>query len=276
MKKLALIVICILSVSLFINADIYTKSVERVKAFELMGKKQQEELQMKDRWYGKNKYAEIGKEFSMIIDLDKEIMYFVLHVPKVYFEIPTNLEGGKMLAFIASVSPKAAEVIKSIRITDAKVDLNTERKKIANWDCTASEFEMTIIIPAMNMMPKFKMKMWMTDAFSEDYQKLTEAGQMFMKTFLGMLNIDEESQKEMAKMETVDGFQIAAEVTMEIFGSRIEVESQSLEVVEKPAPPGTYSVPKDYTRRDIDFIKEWMKKMPPEDTADPSFSSNTL
>ena len=60
MKKLALIVILILFVSLFLGADIYTKSVDRVKAFELMGKKQQETMQMKEQWFGKNKFAQIG------------------------------------------------------------------------------------------------------------------------------------------------------------------------------------------------------------------------
>ena len=51
MKKIASIFILILLVSSFLSADIYTKSVERVKAFELMGKKMPETLQMKDRWY---------------------------------------------------------------------------------------------------------------------------------------------------------------------------------------------------------------------------------
>lgn len=266
MKKLALIVILILFISLFLGADVYTKSVERVKAFEMMGKKQGETMQMKDRWYGKNKYAEIGKDFSMIIDLDKEIMYFALHDPKIYFEIPTDLEGNKLLDFITLLSFKVSEAIKTVRITDVKVNLSTERKEIANWDCTASELEMVIIIPAMNMMPKFKMKMWMTDAFPKEYEKLTEVGQLFMKTLIGILNIDENSQKEMAKMENVDGFQIAAEVTIEIYGSRIEVESQSLEVSEKPAPPGIYSVPKGYAKKDIDFIKEQIKQIPKSNT----------
>jgi hypothetical protein len=267
MKKLALIVILILFVSLFLGADVYTKSVERVKAFELMGKKQQETLQMKERWYGKSKYAEIGKDFNMIIDLEKEKMYFVLHEPKIYIELPTDLDGNKLLDFIMSLSPKVAEAIKSTKLTDAKVNLSSEKKKIANWDCTASEFEMVIIIPALNLMPKFKMKMWMTQDLPKDYEKFTEMGEIFIQSVLGILNIDENSQKEMDKMESVDGFQIAADVTIEIFGSRIEVESQTLEVSEKPAPPGIYSVPKGYTKKDINFIKEQIKQMPNGHTA---------
>jgi hypothetical protein len=267
MKKLALIIILILFVSLFLGADVYTKSVERVKAFEMMGKKQQETLQMKDRWFGKGKYAEIGKDFSTIIDLDKELMYFALHGSKIYFELPSDLDGNKLFDFIIFLSPKVAEVIKSAKITDAKVNLKVETKKIANWDCTASEFEMVFMIPAINMMPKFKMKMWMTHDLPKEYEKYTEMGELFMRSIMGMLNIDENSQKEMEKLETVDGFQIAAEVSVEIFGTRIDIESQTLEVTEKPAPPGTYSVPKDYIKKDIAFIKDQIKQIQEANTS---------
>ena len=262
MKKLALIVILILFVTLFLGADVYTKSVERVKAFDMMGKKQPETIQMKDRWYSDNKYAEIGKDFSTIIDLDKKKVFFALHEPKIYFEIPTDLGGQSILEFISFLSPKVAEAIKAVRITDVKVNLNSERKKIANWDCTATEFEMVFIIPAVNMMPKFKMKMWMSEDLPKHYEKITEMGEQFIQTILGMLNIDENSQKELDRMESVDGFQVAADITIEIFGTRIEVESQSLEITEKPAPPGTYSVPRGYEKKDIDFIKSQIKQMP--------------
>jgi len=266
MKKLALIVILILFISLFLGADVYTKSVERVKAFEVMGKKQKETMQMKERWFGKSKYAEIGKDFNTIIDLDKEKIYFALHDPKIYFEFPTDLEGDKLLEFITFLSPKVAEAIKSVKITDVKVNLRSETKKIANWNCTASEFEMVLIIPALNMMPKFKMKMWMTNDLPKDYEKYREMGELFIKNIIGMLNIDENPQKEIDKLEIVEGFQIAAEITVEIFGTRIEVESQSLEVTEKPAPAGTYSVPRGYTKKDIAYLKEQIKQIPKGNT----------
>jgi hypothetical protein len=267
MKKLALIVILILFISLFLGADVYTKSVERVKAFELMGKKQKETMQMKEQWFGKNKFAQIGKDFSVIVDMDKEKIYFALHKEKIYFEFPTDMEGNKLLEFITFLSPKVAEAIKSVKITDTKVNLRSETKKIANWNCTASEFEMVLIIPAINMMPKYKIKMWMTNDLPEEYEKHTEMGEFFIKSIIGMLNIDENSQKEMDKLEAVDGFQIAAEITVEIFGARIEVESQILEVTEKPAPAGTYSVPRGYTKKDIAFIKEQIKQIPKTDTS---------
>ena len=64
----------------------------------------------------------------------------------------------------------------------------------------------------------------------------------------------------MEKMETIDGFQIAADLSVEIFGTQINVESQSLEVTEKPAPPGTYSIPEGYAKKDISFIKDQINR----------------
>ena len=257
MKKLILIVLLILILSLFLCADVYMKNMERTKAFEMMGKKQPERVEIKEQWLAKNKFAQFGKELSIIVDYDKEKLYFIVHKPKIYYEFPTDFNREKLLNLISGLSPKAAEVIKSITITDAKVNLRGETKKIANWNCRSTEFEMVFMIPALNMMPKFKLKMWTTKDFPSDYKEYTKVmDEFFVRYILGMVNIDENSKKELEKLDTIDGFQVASEVIISIFGSEINVESQSLEVTEKPAPPGIYSVPRDYTKKTIHFPKK--------------------
>jgi hypothetical protein len=251
MKKFALIVVVILLLALFLSADIYMKNVERTKAFEMMGNRQQEKVEIKEQWLTKNKFAQFNKELNIIVDYDKEKMYIIMHKPKTYYEIPTDITKEQILAL---VPPKVADAIKSIQITGVKVDLSGETKRIANWNCSSTEFEMVLMIPALNMMPKFKMKTWTTKDLPSDYKKYTTVmEEFFVKYILGMLNIDENSKKEMEKMDTVEGFQVAAEVTINIFGTEINVESQCLEVTEKPAPPGTYSVPKGYTKKTLNF-----------------------
>ena len=254
MKKLMLIVILIILLSLFLGADVYMKNMERTKPFEMMGQKQGEKVEIKEQWLAKNKFAQLGKELSIIIDYDKEKLYFIMHKPKIYYELPTDIDREKLLNLIQGLSPKAAEVIKSIKITDVKANLSSETKKIANWNCQLSELEMVFMIPAFNIMPKYKIKIWTTKDLPSDYKKYTTVmEEFFVKYILGMLDIDENSKKELEKLDTVDGFQVAAEVTVNIFGTEINVESQCLEVTEKPEPPGTYSVPKGYTKKTIDF-----------------------
>jgi hypothetical protein len=252
MKKIALIVILILILSLFLGADVYIKNVERVKAYEMMGKKRQEHVEIKGQWLAENKFAQIGNEHSLIINYDKEKLYLIIHRPKIYFELPTDINREKLLNLISGVSPKAAEVIKSITITDAKVSFSGEKKKIANWNCTSTEFEMVFMIPALNMIPKFKMKIWTTKDLPSEYKKYTRVmDEFYPKYIFGMIKIDENSQEELEKLDTVDGFQVAAEATISIFGTEINMETQCLEVTEKPAPPGTYSTPKDYKKKSI-------------------------
>ncbi len=254
MKKFALIVIVILILAFFLSADVYMKNVERTKPFNMMGKKQGEMVEIKEQWLAKNKFAQIGKEYSLVIDYDKEKLYLILHKPKIYYEISTDITREKLLNLIASHSAKAAEVVKSIKISDVKVELNGETKKIANWNCTSSEFEMVFMVPALNIMPKYRVKVWTTKDLPPDYKRYTQVmEEFFVRYILGMLQIDENSRKKLAKLDKVEGFQVATEVVVDIFGTEIEVESQCLEVTEKPAPPGTYSVPKDYTKKTLNI-----------------------
>ena len=254
MKKFMFIIVIIILLSLFLGADVYMKNMERTKPFEMMGQKQAEKVEIKEQWLAKNKFAQLGKELSIIIDYDKEKLYFIMHKPKTYYELPTNITREKLLDLVQGLSPKAAEVIKSVKITDVKANISGETKKIANWNCQLSELEMIFMIPAFNIMPKYKIKIWTTTDLPSDYKEYTTVmEEFFVKYILGMLDIDENSKKEMEKLHSVKGFQIAAEVTVNIFGTEINVESQCLEVTEKPAPPGTYAVPKGYTKKTISF-----------------------
>ncbi|MGB2763185.1 MAG: hypothetical protein WBC20_02105 [Candidatus Aminicenantaceae bacterium] len=252
MKKLFLVLTLVLFVSSFLGADIYVKNMERTEAFELMGKKQPEKVEIKEQWLGKNKFAQFGKEYSIIVDYDKDKIYFIIHKLKDYYVFPTSFDREKLLELLLGLNPKAAEVVESIKITDAKVNLSGEKKKIANWDCFSSEFEMVFAIPALGIMPKYKIKLWTTKDIPFNYKSYTEGlSEFFGKFILGIINVDENSIKELEKLDKMDGFQVAAEITINIFGSEIKVESQSLEIAEKPAPPGTYSVPKGYTKKTI-------------------------
>ena len=252
MKKVVMIVILVFLFSMFLGADVYMKSVERVKPFEMMGKKMPEQTEIRERWMGKDKFALFSKEYSIVIDQEKGKLLLIIHEPRIYFDLPTNITKEKILDLLLGLSPKAAEVVRSITITDMKYTSLGETKKIANWNCSSSEFEMVVMIPALNMMPKFKMKMWTTKDLPAEYKKYTKAAEeFFVKYVLGMVNIDEDSKKVMEKMGESEGFEIATEITVSIFGSEINMESQCLEVAEKPAPPGTYSVPQGYTKKPI-------------------------
>lgn len=259
MKRLIVALTLVLFVSSFLCADVYVKTVQRTEAYKMMGKRHPEKIEIIETWLAKNKYAQIGKVWSIIIDYEKEKLYFIIHPQKIYVELPTTIDRTKLHELLP---PKYAQIISSITVTNAKVNLTGQAKKVANWNCYGAEFEMVFMIPALNMMPKFKMKMWLTEDIPFDYTAYTRQSEFFERFVFGILNVDENSKKELEKLDTVDGFQVAAEITISIFGSEIKAEAQCLEVAERPAPAGVYSVPKDYMRQYYHRIKIRKKQSP--------------
>ncbi|NIM57320.1 MAG: hypothetical protein GTO16_00040 [Candidatus Aminicenantes bacterium] len=264
MKKLILVVILalilILFFTLFLSADVYVKFVEQAKAHEMSGKSKPEKVEIKEEWLAKDKFAYFSKDINIIIDYKKEKLYFLVNKHKKYYELPLDIDVTKLQELIP---PKAAEIISSIKITDVKVNLGSQKKKIANWDCRQSDLEMVLIIQALNIMPKFKMKFWTTNDIPFNYKDYSSGISEFYEKFVfRVLNVDENSKKELEKMDKIEGFHVASEVTVNMFGSEINVESQVLELEEKPAPPGIYSVPKDYTKGDLGVNMGLQKKSP--------------
>ncbi len=217
----------------------------------MMGKSNPETVEIKEMWLGENRFVQHSKMLSIILDGDKEKIYFIVHPEKSYYEFATDINREKLLEM---VPPKIAEVISSIEITDAKVNIGGPKKQVANWNCDGAEMEMTIMVPAAGIMPKYKIKFWTTKDVPFDYKKYSKAAdEFFVNYILGIVNIDEDSKREMEKMGTIEGFQVAAEVTITIFGSEINIEMQVLEIEERPAPADAYSVPKGYTKKTLNL-----------------------
>lgn len=253
MKKLILIIVVILLASLFLSADedLYVKRMEKMSAFEIAGNKNPETVEIKEMWLGVNRFVQHSKMLSIILDGEKEKIYFIIHPQKIYFEFPTDIDREKLLEM---VPPEWAKVISSIEIKDVKVNIGGAKKQVANWNCEASEFEMTIMVPAIGIMPKYKIKLWTTKDIPFDYKKYSKsADEFFVNYILGIVNIDEDSKREMEKMGTIEGFQVAAEIKVTLFGSEINIEMQVLEISEKPAPAGAYAVPEGYTRKSLNL-----------------------
>lgn len=249
MKRIILIVSLVLVVSSFLCADVYVKNVKQTEAFEIMGKKVPENVEIEEQWLGKNKFAIFTEKVNIIADFEKETISFIVPKLKKYFQFSTTIDKAKLQELLP---PKAYEIISSIQLTGVKVNLNMQKKKIANWNCTGTEFEWVFMIPTVNIIPKMKFKLWTTKDVPFDYKNYTVGiSEFFAKVVLGIIDIDENSKKELEKLDTVDGFQVAGEVIVSIFGSEIKQVSQCLEVIEKPAPAGIYSVPAGYTKGTI-------------------------
>jgi hypothetical protein len=276
MKKLILVVILVLILilfsSLFLSADVYVKVMERTEAFEMSGKRIPEKVEIKEQWLSKDKFGYFSKDLGIIVNYKKEKLYFIVNKHKTYYEFPINIDKTNLQELIP---PKAAEIISSIKITDVKVNLSGQKKKVANWDCSGNELEMTFMISSLNIMPKFKIKFWTTKDIPFDHKSYTSGiSEFYERVVFRVVNVDEDSKKELEKMDRIEGFQVASEVIVSMFGSEIKVESQVLEVVEKPALAGIYSVSNDYTKGNLNVDLGLQKKPPEKKSSTPTKNTN--
>jgi hypothetical protein len=103
----------------------------------------------------------------------------------------------------------------------------------------------------MAMMP-MKIKMYTTTDVPFDYKN-------YMENIYGtlvktqMVGLDDASIKELGK---INGFVIAQKLTGDIMGAAIRQNSEVVEIAEKPAPAGIYSVSDGYTQKDTLSMEE--------------------
>jgi hypothetical protein len=62
----------------------------------------------------------------------------------------------------------------------------------------------------------------------------------------GQMRLTDESVKEFAKIK---GFQVATELTADMMGARVRTTTEVVEIVERPAPAGTFAPPAGYAQK---------------------------
>jgi len=237
MKKITLSLIVLLALGMTISADIYIKNMKRTSEFQMMGKTNPEKVEIEEQWLGKNKFSIITKDLSIIADYQEKQIYFVIHKLKQYYQFPTDISREKLSQILP---PKIADAISSVKVSDVKVTIGGAKKKVANWNCQASDLEMTFMIPAVNIMPRFKIRMWTTRDLDMDYKRYVAGLNEFFGNFImNLVNVDEKAKKEMERLDRVEGFQVAGDATITIFGAKKKSKSREMEVLEKRAPAET-------------------------------------
>jgi hypothetical protein len=251
MKRLIVMFLMIFLAVSFLQADVYVKNMKRVHAFEMMGKKNPQQVDIEEQWFAKNRFAVKSKDLRIVADLDKGKINFIIPKLKSYFQFPMDMDKAKLKEL---VPPKVFEIITSIKVSGVKVDWTGETKKIANWNCDGVNFEMSIMVPALGLMPKMKFKSWITRDVPFDTGSVT-AGmeEFFAKIILNLVDVDEESKKQFEKFNQVKGIQVASEGSISLFGQELKIEIQCLELAEKSAPAGTYAIPAGYVKKTIPF-----------------------
>ena len=247
MKKLFLIVTLIFVLFAFLSADVYIKTKTHTDAFEMMGNKQPAKDEISEQWIGKNTFAQTGKGQSIVIDLNENKMYIILHASKSYVESNLPLDLSKLLP------AEAAPMLKMMKL-DAKVTPTGETKLVGKWNCKGYDVVMNM---SMMMKMQMKLKVWATKDVPFDWEAFSEKMlPAVMKASQAGMPLDDATLDEFKK---IDGYQIASEMSMDMMGATMRANTQVLEISNKPAPAGIYAPPSGYTLKDKLSMKEIRK-----------------
>jgi len=249
MKKIILTLLLIILFTVFSIADIYVKRVKDTEAYEMMGKKKPGTTEIEEIWLTKDKFVSDSKTMKIIIDYKKKNIKFLVKPKKKYFEIPMNFTPQTIDKYFP---PKIVQILKSIQLKNVKVEVDKKNVKIGNWDCFETSMEMEIMIPALNMTPKLKIVTWITKNAPFNYLEYKKGMSDFFEGFFTkFIKPDEDISVEFEKLDNVTGFEVGVDAEFVFFGATMKSVMRTIDVKEKKAPPGTYSLPPEYEKIDI-------------------------
>jgi hypothetical protein len=241
---LAFVVACV-SVSVRVQADTYIKQKNHTDGYSMMGQNQPPKDDLFVTWMSKDKARmDHGKDTSMIIDLDKKILYTVNHAEMKYSEMPfsetsdfltTAISGGDLSDEEKARAQQMMKGFAQMMTPKITVTETGETQKIKNRKCKK------YIVTTEMMGQTSTSDVWATEDIKVDNELYTTLVYSMMPKTPGL----EEMVQEMKK---VKGFTVLSTGTTSVMGTDVKNTRELLEVSEKPAPAGIYEVPEGYKK----------------------------
>ena len=247
MRKIGIvfIVMCV-AVPLALQADVYIKQKNHTDGFSMMGQSQPPRDDIFVTWMSKDKARmDHGEETTIIIRMDKKMMYMINHAEKKYSEMPIDSKGDIFSSAIAGSDLSGEEQAQAKKMMEGfskmmkpKVSVKDtgETKKIGNWNC--KKYIMT-----MSMMgTTTKFDTWASEDIKIDYE-------LYRNLTFSVMGQTPGIEDMMKEMEKIKGVVVLQEGTMSMMGTNVKSTNELLEVSEKSAPGGTYEVPGGYKKQ---------------------------
>jgi len=246
MKKNFIIILSfILVLSFSVQADIFMKQKDHTDGMSVMGQQQPATDVIQNIWISKDKIKTESEEKSVIILLEKKIMYVFNHAQKTYFEVP--MDFGKMMEQSVKGNEgadkeemqnymKMAQGMMKFEIT---VNTTNETKKINKWNCKKYDQ-----IMKMGMGP-ITSEVWATEELKMDYNLYAKFSAAMMSMQPGFKDSFSKAIKE---MEKIKGVPVLTKTSMKMMGMEMKSSQELLEFKEGTAPKGTFDIPKGYTK----------------------------
>lgn len=231
MKKPVLIfVLMFFLVTLSYGADTYIRQVVKNKAFVLEGQEHEAREEIIETWISKNRLAKHGPGRSLIVLLDKKIIYIVDHVQKTYVEMTIPVD-------IQQYFPEALEQL--MGFVTVSVIPTEEIQKFEKRECRVYEVDIESLLISM------KMRVWAT--LDVPFDKKIYLEEMFPELAKVTYLLPDKAVSELMKIE---GFHYRTEISLSFMGAEMESTQEVMEMARKSAPNNIFALPQNYTKKD--------------------------
>jgi hypothetical protein len=186
-------------------------------------------------WIGGKKMAVFTEGRIVMIDLNQNRFIFANRKDKTYVETILPLDLAKILP---------AQLVTRLAMfrTQGEVKETSETKKSGKWDTRCYEINTWIIYEGARLNQR-DTKAWYTTNLPFDLNVYME----ILPVFLTLSNFDEALINEMKKIKAV---RVSSETTRYIDGKSVNSKREIVEMSEKKAPAGIYSIPKAFKKKD--------------------------
>ncbi len=247
LKALGLFFITVcMAIPLTAQADMYIKQKNHSDGFSMMGQPQPPKDDLFVTWMSKDKARmDHGEDASVIIRLDKKMIYTINHAEMTYMEMPFDEKIDILTAAFGSSdlsdeeqteAKKMMAGLANMMAPKVSVKETGETKKINEWKC--KKYIMTTsMIGAITTT-----EVWATEEIKIDYE-------LYSTILFSMMPKTPGLEKMLEEMKKINGITVLSTASMPMMGKNVKSTQELLEVAEKSAPTGTYKVPKGYKKQ---------------------------
>jgi hypothetical protein len=219
----------------FIHADVYIKQKSHTDGYYYGGINRPAVDFTNELWLGNGKIAFVTENSITIIDKEKNLASIIDKTTKTYVETPLPIDLSKL------GPERVAAVIKEIRFKGT-VKETAKTRTIGKRMC--KEYAMnTYRVYQGNRSNELDTTLWASNDLPFDMNKYRD----LVFNIYRWRNYSDELIEEMKK---IDGFRITAESLFYPKGFSVKTTTEVTEISQKEPPPGIYSVPQGFTKKE--------------------------
>lgn len=227
-------------------ADIFMKQKHHTGSFQVMGQTQPARDTIQSIWITTNAIRNDSDKTTVLVRLDKQVVYMIDHSKKTYAEMPLNMDKAMDEMTGKAMTKEQKQAMSGMMQNMMKVSMTVtdtgENKNINNWNCRKYIEKMSTGMGPVNT------ELWAT-------QDLKVQGDIFAKYSAIMMTMQPGLRQSMAQVmqetKKIKGVAVLSNTTSNMMGNTMKSSMQLLEFKEGTAPADITTIPAGYKKQSM-------------------------